>query len=85
MAPSPLFVQFGCHQHKNMHAGSKGGALELCPCRFRLISIQEIQVGACEAAEQAIKIPLISKKLPLDFEFSPKLCSLRLKLYLQPN
>lgn len=64
---------------------SKGRALELCLCRFRLVNIQEIQVGACEAAEQTIKIPLISKKLQLDFEFSPKLCSVRLKLYSQPN
>lgn len=69
MAPGPLFVQFGCHQHKNTHVRIKGRALELSLCRFGLINIQEIQVGPCEAAEQTIKIPLISKKPPLDFDF----------------
>lgn len=86
MASGPLLVQFGCYQHKNMHVRSEGRALELCPCGFGCVNIQEIQVGACEAAEQTIKMPLISKKLQLDFfEFSPKLCSLRLKLYPQTN
>lgn len=59
MAPSPLFVQSACRQLKEMRVSSTGRALELCPRRLGLINIQEIQVGAHEAAEQAVKIPLI--------------------------
>lgn len=52
--------------HTHTHVRSNGSEFKLCPCVFGLISVQEIQVRTCEAAEQAVKISLIRKKLQLD-------------------